>query len=62
MALMQVDTYDVIPVSPALGLMAFVPGTMPLIDAFCVSDRLDDQATQHNALVCQLAKQKVGEV
>ena len=30
---MQVVTYDVVPLSPALGLLQFVAGTQPLLDA-----------------------------
>ena len=59
MFLMQVDTYDVIPVSSALGMVAFVPGTRPLIDAFCLSESfLTAQLEQQGAMIRKLAKPK----
>ena len=30
MLCLQVQTYDVVPISPSLGMVAFVPGTKPL--------------------------------
>ena len=31
MNLLQVQTYDVVPISESLGVVAFVPGTIPLL-------------------------------
>ncbi|KAK9839902.1 hypothetical protein WJX74_000152 [Apatococcus lobatus] len=60
---LKVTTYDVIPFSPALGLVAFVPGTRPLIDLCGQSaDTLKDTLIgQHQASICRLAKQPAAQ-
>ena len=43
-AFAQVRTYDVVPVSPSLGLVEYVPGTLPLKDAIAATLGADGQA------------------
>ena len=59
--MLQVPTYDVVPISPMLGMVAFVPSTQPLqslLERSTPTGLLEELFGQHTKSVYKLAKKQ----